>query len=79
MNNNNQPKRKFIEVLNRSFLITINKSDKGYEVLTPKFRGLYVFDKDMDSAIEQMKVLIEGKIRLLLKDVVKVVSNESNR
>ena len=75
----NQPKRKFIEVLNRSFLITINNTHKGYEVLTPKFRGLYVFDKDMDCAIEQMKVLIEGKIRLLLKDIVKVVKDEPNR
>lgn len=67
--------RLFIDVLNRRFLIVVNKTKKGYEVLSCKFKGLYVFDEDRNCAIEQMKVLIAGKVRLLLKDIIKVIKN----
>lgn len=74
----NQPEKHFIEILSRRFLIIVNKLNDGYEVFSSKF-DIYVFDKDMDKAIEQAKNLIEARVRLLLKDVVKVVSNEQGK
>jgi hypothetical protein len=73
---NNQPEKHFIKVLSRSFLIIINKLNNGYEVLAPKFNNVYCFDKDKDKAIEKVKYLVEARVRLLIRDIVKVVEHE---
>jgi len=67
----------FVEVFSRRYKITCTQEDMVYHVECKKFKNMVVVDKEKKAAIEQIRNLIEARVRILLRDVIGVIDEKA--
>jgi hypothetical protein len=74
---NSPNKTIYVEVLGRKFAVLCSKKKDGYYLETVKFKNIKVFNKNFESAKEEVAFLIEAQVRLLLRSVIEIVDGKS--